>query len=64
MEKSGRRKLLLSGMILMVISATGMTVTLSLKDISTWMAYFSIVSLVGFVIGFAIGLGTTPTPLD
>ena len=57
MEKSGRRPLLLIGMGIMVLSASGLTAALNLQGTITWMAYVSILCLITFVVGFAIGLG-------
>lgn len=57
MEKSGRRLLLLGGMVVMIISAGGLTAALNLHDKFTWISYLSVVCLIVFVIGFAIGLG-------
>jgi len=60
MEKSGRRPLLLVGMVIMVLSASLITMALILQDQIEWMAYISIVCMITFVIGFAIGLGSIP----
>ncbi|XP_013420984.1 solute carrier family 2, facilitated glucose transporter member 1 isoform X3 [Lingula anatina] len=60
MEKSGRRILLLGGMILMLTSAVIITIALNLKDILPWMAYICVICMLLFVIGFAIGLGSIP----
>lgn len=57
MEKSGRRPLLLGGMIVMVISAGLITVALILQSSVHWLAYVSIICIITFVIGFALGLG-------
>ena len=57
MEKSGRRPLLLGGMVLMAISAVLITIALNLQHSVHWLAYVSIICIITFVIGFAIGLG-------
>ena len=57
MEKSGRRPLLLGGMALMWICAAIITVALNIQGTVKWMSYVNIVCIIGFVIGFAIGLG-------
>ncbi len=57
MEKSGRRPLLLGGMFCMGIAAAVITVALNLQAQIHWMAYISIICIIVFVIGFAIGLG-------
>ena len=57
MERSGRRPLLLGGMTGMAVSAVVITVALALQSTIPWMAYISIVCMIAFVIGFAIGLG-------
>ena len=57
MEKAGRRPLLLGGMIAMVIALIAMTIALVLQKSVAWLSYISIVTMVVFVIGFAIGLG-------
>ena len=59
MEKSGRRPLLLGGMLGMAISAVIITVALNLQATVPQMAYVSIICIIGFVVGFAIGLGET-----
>lgn len=60
MEKSGRRLLLLGGMVVMIVSAGGLTAALNLHDKFTWISYLSVVCLIVFVVGFAIGLGSIP----
>ena len=57
-ERSGRRPLLLGGMTGMAVSAVVITVALVLQSTVPWMAYISIVCMITFVIGFAIGLGS------
>ena len=57
MEHSGRRPLLLGGMTGTAISAVVITLALNLQASVSWMAYISIVFILTFVIGFAIGLG-------
>ena len=56
-ERSGRRPLLMGGMTGMAISAVIITVALNLQSTVSWMAYISIICIITFVIGFAIGLG-------
>ena len=56
-EKAGRRPLLLGGMVAMVIALIAMTVALVLQSKVEWLSYISIVTMVVFVVGFAIGLG-------
>lgn len=60
MEKSGRRPLLLVGMGIMVLSAVGLTAALNLQETVSWVSYVSILCLITFVVGFAIGLGSIP----
>ncbi|XP_074655073.1 solute carrier family 2, facilitated glucose transporter member 1-like isoform X2 [Tubulanus polymorphus] len=60
MEKSGRRPLLLSGMVLMIMSASVIVLCLGLQHIATWLSYLTILCMILFVIGFAIGLGSIP----
>jgi hypothetical protein len=57
MESSGRRPLLLGGLIGMQIAMIVMTVALNLQATVPWMAYISIVCMLAYVISFAIGLG-------
>ncbi|XP_064642899.1 solute carrier family 2, facilitated glucose transporter member 1-like [Lineus longissimus] len=60
MESSGRRPLLLGGLIGMLISMIVMTVALNLQGMVPWMAYISVVCMISYVICFAIGLGPIP----
>jgi len=62
MEKSGRRPLLLGGMILMIIASTVITAALNLAGIIPQIAVgiASFVCVILFVVGFAIGLGSIP----
>ena len=56
MEKLGRRQLLIGPMILMAVSMVVITISLNLQDID-WMSYVSILCVILYVIGFALGLG-------
>jgi sugar porter (SP) family MFS transporter len=60
MEKSGRRPLLLVGMMMMAAASVVITVALNLQGQVHWMSYISILCIIAFVIGFAIGLGSIP----
>ncbi|KAI0220130.1 Solute carrier family 2, facilitated glucose transporter member 3 [Lamellibrachia satsuma] len=60
MEKTGRRPLLLYGMVGMVISAVTITVAFNLQDRVPWMSYLSLACVIGFIFGFSIGLGSVP----
>ena len=41
----------------MVIALIAMTIFLVLQDKVTWLSYLTIIAMVVFVVGFAIGLG-------
>jgi hypothetical protein len=60
MEKSGRRPLLLGGMGLMVFSTVGLTLAITLQPHAGWLSYVSIICVITYVIGFAIGIGSIP----
>ncbi|XP_013412015.1 solute carrier family 2, facilitated glucose transporter member 1 [Lingula anatina] len=59
-ERLGRRPLLIWPMGLMGISCIAITISLSLQDTYAWMAYISIIFVLVYVIGFALGLGPIP----
>lgn len=58
MDKTGRKVLLVAGFAMVTFWCAVMTVALALQDQVSWMSYLSIVSVIGFIIGFAIGPGT------
>ncbi|CAD5118269.1 DgyrCDS6987 [Dimorphilus gyrociliatus] len=59
-EKAGRRVLLLGGMGAMVVSALTLMISINLQEKVTWLSYIAIISVLFFVVGFAIGLGSIP----
>ena len=61
-EKSGRRPLILVGLTLMVIADVLITIALSVQHLVYWMSYISVVCLIIFIIGFAIGIGESTIP--
>ncbi|CAH1773518.1 unnamed protein product [Owenia fusiformis] len=60
MDKLGRRVLLIFPMGLMIFTCILITVSLSLQDKVAGMSYVSIGCVIGYVIGFAVGLGPIP----
>ncbi|XP_077971738.1 solute carrier family 2, facilitated glucose transporter member 5-like isoform X2 [Styela clava] len=59
-EKTGRKSLLLSGYAILTVSCLLMTIALSLQETVPAMSYASIVCVIIFIIGFAIGPGPIP----
>lgn len=57
MDRTGRKKLLGVGYIIAGVFCILMTISLNLQDVVPGMSYLSIVCVVGFIIGFAIGPG-------
>jgi SP family facilitated glucose transporter-like MFS transporter 1 len=60
MEKSGRRPLLLGGMGLMTFSTVGLTLAITLQPYASWLSFISIICVITYVVGFAIGIGSIP----
>ena len=58
MDAAGRKILLAGGYAIAAVFCALMTASLNLKDEISWMSYLSIASVIGFIIGFAIGPGT------
>ena len=56
-EKAGRKKLIWIGYAITSVFCVLMTISLNLQDQITWISSISIVSVIGFIIGFAIGPG-------
>ncbi|XP_074655547.1 solute carrier family 2, facilitated glucose transporter member 1-like [Tubulanus polymorphus] len=59
-EKLGRRMLLIGPMIMMAISLVILIISINLQAQATWLSYLSIVCILVYVIGFAVGLGPLP----
>lgn len=59
-EKAGRKTLMLTGLSGMLIVCLMLTICLALKDVGTWISYFSIVLVILFVVMFATGPGSIP----
>ena len=57
MEKWGRRPLLIGGMEVMAGAAVILTLTLAFQDSIKWLSYVSLLCILIFIVGFAIGLG-------
>lgn len=60
MEKWGRRPLLIGGMEVMAGSAIILTLTLYFQETIKWLSYVSLLCILLFIVGFAIGLGPIP----
>lgn len=60
MDKAGRRKLLLYPMLGMILILTILCVSLNLTEQAQWLQYISAMSVVSYVICFAVGLGPIP----
>ncbi|XP_039940451.1 solute carrier family 2, facilitated glucose transporter member 5-like isoform X1 [Hirundo rustica] len=58
-ESLGRRILLLAGFVLCSASCAILTLALNLQNTVSWMSYLSIVSVIAYIIGHAIG----PSPI-
>lgn len=59
-EKVGRTGLTVIGFGIMTIFCCGMTASLLLQHYATWVPYLSIVCVLGYIVGFAIGPGPVP----
>ncbi|XP_065561149.1 solute carrier family 2, facilitated glucose transporter member 1-like [Artemia franciscana] len=59
-DKVGRKKLLLSGIIIMATTTAMVALSFSLQPIYEWTKYLGIVSIGIFIIGFALGPGAIP----
>jgi len=59
-DRAGRRKLLFYGYIISSMFCVLMTISLSLQDDIPWISNLSIASVIGFIVGFAIGPGPIP----
>lgn len=60
MDRIGRRPLHLGGLTGCLVSMIMITVAFFLQDTQSWAKYLSIVSLVLFIISFAVGPGSIP----
>ncbi|XP_033096081.1 glucose transporter type 1-like isoform X2 [Anneissia japonica] len=60
MDRVGRRTLHLWGLALMILWASILTVSLATKDSWEGSAYLSIICVIAFVVGFALGPGSIP----
>jgi len=59
-EKFGRTGLHVGGNILMVIFCAGMFLCLKYLNAATFVPYLSIVCILGYIVGFAVGPGPVP----
>ncbi|XP_071623265.1 solute carrier family 2, facilitated glucose transporter member 5-like isoform X3 [Heliangelus exortis] len=62
-ESLGRRILLLAGFGLCCLSCAVLTLALNLQNTVTWMSYISIVCVIVYIIGHAIGASPIPSVL-
>lgn len=60
MDKMGRRSLHLYGLGGMFIFSVFITISFLAKEMIDWMSYLSVVSMLGFVVFFAVGPGSIP----
>jgi len=60
MEKAGRRSLMVYGYGIMVVFCVLLAVALKSLHIGTWVSYVSILCVMGYIVGFAIGPGPVP----
>ncbi|CBY11677.1 unnamed protein product [Oikopleura dioica] len=60
MEKAGRRSLMIYGYGIMVVFCVLLTVALKSLHVGTWVSYVSILCVMGYIVGFAIGPGPVP----
>lgn len=60
MEKLGRKKLMLYGYGIMIFFCFAMVAVLNQLDSAPWVPYLSIVCVMGYIFGFAIGPGPIP----
>ncbi|XP_058043910.1 solute carrier family 2, facilitated glucose transporter member 5-like isoform X1 [Ahaetulla prasina] len=59
-EKVGRRSLLIVGFCFMGICCAGITLSLVLQPIVSWMRYFSVAFVIGIIAGFCMGPAGIP----
>jgi len=59
-ERAGRKKLIWIGYAITSVFCVLMTISLNLQSRITWISSISIVSVIGFIVGFAIGPGPIP----
>jgi len=59
-EKAGRKTLQLIGLAGMCVDVILLTICLCLKDMASWLSYFSIVLVIFYVVMFATGPGSIP----
>ncbi|XP_065347442.1 glucose transporter type 1 isoform X9 [Cloeon dipterum] len=60
MDRTGRRTLHLYGLGGMFIMSIFITISFLIKEMIDWMSYLSVVSILGFVVFFAVGPGSIP----
>ncbi|KAL1457040.1 hypothetical protein WDU94_001716 [Cyamophila willieti] len=60
MDRTGRRTLHLYGLGGMFIFSIFITISLLIKEMVDWMSYLSVISILGFVVFFAVGPGSIP----
>ncbi|KAI5701172.1 hypothetical protein M8J76_014232 [Diaphorina citri] len=60
MDRMGRRTLHLYGLGGMFIFSIFITISLLIKEMIDWMSYLSVISILGFVVFFAVGPGSIP----
>ncbi|KAL4091482.1 hypothetical protein QTP88_026169 [Uroleucon formosanum] len=60
MDKTGRRTLHLYGLGGMFIFSIFITISFLIKEMIDWMSYLAVVSILGFVVFFAVGPGSIP----
>ncbi|XP_027837622.2 glucose transporter type 1 isoform X4 [Aphis gossypii] len=60
MDKTGRRTLHLYGLGGMFIFSIFITISLLITEMIDWMSYLAVVSILGFVVFFAVGPGSIP----
>uniref|UniRef100_A0A8D9BTA7 Glucose transporter type 1 n=2 Tax=Cacopsylla melanoneura TaxID=428564 RepID=A0A8D9BTA7_9HEMI len=60
MDRMGRRTLHLYGLGGMFIFSIFITISLLIKEMIDWMSYLAVISILGFVVFFAVGPGSIP----
>ncbi|XP_014205632.1 glucose transporter type 1-like [Copidosoma floridanum] len=60
MDRTGRRTLHLYGLGGMFIFSIFITISFLIKEMTDWMSYLAVVSILGFVVFFAVGPGSIP----
>ncbi|OXU20201.1 hypothetical protein TSAR_004643, partial [Trichomalopsis sarcophagae] len=60
MDRTGRRTLHLYGLGGMFIFSIFITISFLIKEMIDWMSYLAVVSILGFVVFFAVGPGSIP----